>query len=361
VTREQGAGAQAGDASVQPHDAAARRAPPTLHPWHETMARAWLARRDRWPHALLLTGSEGIGKRDLALVLAQALLCEAPRADGFACGACPGCGYVAAGAHPDLRRVEPFTVDDDEVKPLDAIPVGHVRALGRFVQVTAHRRVAKVAIVAPAERLNIEAANALLKTLEEPPAGTYLILVAHQPGRLPATIASRCVRLALPTPDAQQALAWLEGQGVAAPSSLLAQAGGAPLLALTLAQPALQSERRAWLDALAHPRALSPLALSARIEAAPRDERKSRLGLAIDWLTGWSTDLARVAAGGAAARNTDYAMHLDRLAPAVARVPLSRYHRSLLEARARLSHPLAPRLVAEALLIDYRALFTTFP
>jgi DNA polymerase-3 subunit delta' len=79
------------------------RSPPVLHPWLEATAREWLARRARWPHALLVSGHEGLGKRDLALVLAQALLCEAPRPDGFACNACPSCGYVAARQHPDLR------------------------------------------------------------------------------------------------------------------------------------------------------------------------------------------------------------------------------------------------------------------
>jgi DNA polymerase-3 subunit delta' len=239
--------------------------------------------------------------------------------------------------------------------------VDHIRALTEWAQVTAHRRVAKVAVIAPAERMNAAAANALLKTLEEPPPGTFLILVAHQPGRLTPTIASRCVQLALAPPDRAAAIAWLEGQGARDVRALLAQAGGAPLRALALADAGYQAERAAWLDALASPRTLSPVTLSARLEAAPRDERKARLGFAVDWLIAWSTDLAAAAAGAPIERNVDFAERIDRLAGAVARVPLSRYHRSLLEARARLSHPLAPRLVAEALLIEYRALFHTSP
>jgi DNA polymerase-3 subunit delta' len=333
-------------------------APPVLHPWLASLARDLLSRRARFPHALLLAGPEGVGKRDLALVLAQSLLCEQPTAEGLACNACASCHYVVAGQHPDLRIVEPVDVDEDgTVTPSEWIAVDKVRALIDWAQLTSHRRVAKVAIVAPAERMNAAAANALLKTLEEPPPSTYLLLVAHQPGRLPPTIVSRCVRVAVPPPDAATATAWLQGRGVAGPEALLAQADGAPLRAMALADPGYQAERAAWLSALAQPRSLSPLLLSARIDAAPRDERKARLAAVIDWLLAWSADLAAVAAGGVALRNVDFSDRIAALGRSVARISLFRYHRALLDQRALLSHPLQPRLVAEALLIDYRALF----
>jgi DNA polymerase-3 subunit delta' len=333
-------------------------APPVLHPWLAPVAHDLLARRDRFPHALLLAGPEGIGKRDLALVLAQSLLCETPTPAGLACNACASCHYAAARQHPDLRLVEPFDVDDDgTVTPVEWIAVDRIRALIDWAQLTSHRRVAKVAIVAPAERMNTAAANALLKTLEEPPPSTYLLLVAHQPGRLPPTIVSRCVRSAVPAPDLATAAGWLRGQGMVSPEALLAQADGAPLRALALADPGYQAERAAWLSALAQPRSLSPLLLSARIDAAPRDERKARLAAVIDWLLAWSADLAAAAAGAQPVRNVDFADRIGALGRSVARISLFRYHRSLLDQRALLSHPLQPRLVAEALLIDYRALF----
>jgi len=346
--------ARADDEDASPPAAA----PPTLHSWLAPVARDLLARRERFAHALLLTGPEGIGKRDLALVLAQSLLCEQPTPEGLACNTCPSCHYVAAGQHPDLRIVEPFDVDDDgTVTPVEWIAVDKVRGLIEWAQLTSHRRVAKVAIVAPAERMNAAAANALLKTLEEPPPSTYLLLVAHQPGRLPPTIVSRCVRVPLPPPDAATAASWLRGQGAANAEALLAQADGAPLRALALADPGYQAERAAWLSALSQPRSLSPLLLSARIDAAPRDERRARLAAVIDWLLAWSADLAAAAAGGQPVRNVDFADRIGALGRSVARISLFRYHRSLLDQRALLSHPLQPRLVAEALLIDYRALF----
>ena len=168
---------------------------------------------------------------------------------------------------------------------------------------------------------------------------------------------SRCVRLAVPPPPGDEALAWLTAEGVREPAALLGQAHGAPLRALALADPGYQAERAAWLAALATPRALSPVALSARIDAAPRDERKLRLAAAIDWLLLWTADIAASASGAAPVHNVDFADRLAALGRSVARISLFRYHRALLDQRALLAHPLQPRLVAEALLIDYRALF----
>jgi DNA polymerase III subunit delta' len=163
--------------------------------------------------------------------------------------------------------------------------------------------------------------------------------------------------MAAPRPERGAALAWLAAQDVASPESLLAQAGGAPLIARALADPALQAERNVWLRALAKPASLPTASLAARIDAAPRDERKARLAAVVDWLGAWVADLAFAKAGGGVRRNIDYAAALGPLADKVAPLALFRYHRSLTTQRAQLSHPLTPRLVAEALLIDYRAMF----
>lgn len=334
---------------------------PQLLPWQEAAAASMLAGgRAAWPQSLLVTGVPGIGKMIFAVNIARALLCEAPQPVGLACGTCPSCHYVAAGQHPDLRLVEPFGPDDDDaeavtLKALDHIPIKHIRELIAWANLTSHRGGAKVAIIAPAERLHPAAANALLKTLEEPVAGTHLMLISARPGTLLPTIRSRCPRLAVPLPSATRATVWLEEHGAADPGPLLAQAGGAPLAAL--AAQDVQAERAVWLAALGRPRTLAVVDRAARIERADKAERKAVLARVIDWLIAWVGDLARVAAGGEPKRNPDHASALRPLAAAVAPTALFRYHRCLLGQRDLVTHTLAPRLVAEMLLIRYRELF----
>ena len=331
-----------------------------LPPWQRATAAAALQARARWPQALLITGRRGIGKGILALHFAQALLCEHPNPDGSACGACPSCGYVLAGAHPDLRLIELFEADEEgNPTPVDRIEVDRIRQLTEFTQLSSHRQRAKVALIAPAEGMNTAAANALLKTLEEPPPATYLILVSHLPGGLPATIVSRCQRLLAPEPDAAAASAWLEAQGAPNASLLLAQAGGAPLLALTFADAAVQRERELLLDALARPERLRPVLLGARLEAFPKEERKVQLAAVVYWLQTWIADLAASSSGGTPRFNPDRRDVLRRLGQKVARLKLFRYYGTLLQQRALLGHPLQPRLVVEALLFEYLALFGT--
>ncbi len=331
------------------------------YPWQHVALQARLQQRALWPQALLIHGAAGIGKRVLALNAARALLCEkgeAERVHGEACGVCESCHYVVLGQHPDLMLIEPFERESSgEVKALDAIPVDAIRRLIDFMQVTSHRQRAKVALIAPAERMNAAAANALLKTLEEPPAGSALMLVAQQWQRLPATVLSRCQRWAAPYPSAEEALAFLRSEGIDGAERLLAQTGGAPLTARERFDPEQQALRQAWQKALAQPHRLSPYAVAQAWAGGSRDDNKQRLAQFIEALIGWTADLARIRGGGMARYHTDCQQMLLPLAAAIAPPELFHYHRSLLRQRRWLNHPLQPRLVVEALLIEYRALF----
>jgi hypothetical protein len=130
------------------------------------------------------------------------------------------------------------------------------------------------------------------------------------------------------------------------------------LSALSFAGEAYTEDRRSWLTALANPQRLSVLARSAWIDAGGKEARRTRLAQAIEWSLGWTVDLARTVSGADARRNPDFAPALAALGLRVAPVALFRYHRTLLGHRARLAHPLQPRWVAEALLIDYKILFS---
>jgi DNA polymerase III subunit delta' len=216
---------------------------------------AWtqlVGKLDRLPHALLIHGAPGIGKLALAERFAQALLCEQGGKGGEPCGACQGCRWFLAGNHPDARIVEPEAValalgrpapvaeeGEDEPRekknPSVQIRIEQTRGLAAFLNVASHRGGRRVAIIHPAEDMNIATANSLLKGLEEPPAGAIFLLVSHRPAGLLPTIRSRCVPVPVPLPETKAAVAWLAAKGVRTPERWLAFAGGAPLRALDYA------------------------------------------------------------------------------------------------------------------------------
>ncbi len=181
---------------------------------------------NRLPHALLLNGPQGIGKKILAESLAQRLLC-AEVDQHQVCGRCKNCQLLMAGFHPDLTFVEP----SDRGK---TIPIDDIRQLTVSMNNTAQQSGWKVAVVSPAEAMNNNSANALLKSLEEPRPRTLLMLICHKPGLLPATILSRCHKVTLPAPPLAVASAWLSeiSEQQTAVRNALKMTGGRPLLAL---------------------------------------------------------------------------------------------------------------------------------
>jgi DNA polymerase-3 subunit delta' len=200
-----------------------------IHPWNEPILDALARRLERLPHALLIHGPGGVGKRGLAERISQLLLCEGEKRP---CDTCDACRWFRGGNHPDFRRVEPEVLwAEKPEKPSLVIKVEQVRELADFLYIGSHRGRLRVALVHPAEEMNENAANALLKGLEEPPAGAIFILVSHRPAQLLPTIRSRCVAVPVPLPPRNIALDWLAREGVNEPQRWLAYAGGAPLRA----------------------------------------------------------------------------------------------------------------------------------
>lgn len=173
-------------------------------PWQLAEWQRWQAAVEAatLPHALMLAGPEGIGKAHLLWALASGLICECPLA-GVACGQCRGCELLQAGTHPDFLFLQP--AEDSRV-----VKIEQIRGLIEFAARTPSLGTTKVVLLGPAETMTNNAANALLKCLEEPSSSTQLLLFTHQPSALPATVRSRCQTFAMPVPDISASLAWLQ-------------------------------------------------------------------------------------------------------------------------------------------------------
>ena len=326
-------------------------------PWHRAVLTRLLADRARLPHAILVHGPTGIGKAEFARALAAGALCESPRA-GLACEACVSCHWFSQGNHPDFREIVPEADTEDETEAAEAQPakaekakslvikIDQVRALADFVALSTHRAGYRVLLVHPAEAMHPAAANALLKTLEEPPPLTLIVMVSDRPARLLATIRSRCRLLALPMPPPAEALQWLRQSGVAEPETALASAGGAPLLARDLAQPDEAEMRQRLLAELARPTGADAVQFAASVERGSVERM-------IYWMQTWVHDLVRMRLAGAARHHGDFAPALQARARAANLEALFELERTLSDARRLSAHPLNARLLAEHLLMAY--------
>jgi DNA polymerase-3 subunit delta' len=321
-------------------------------PWHEDQFQSLMTANPRLPHAMLLQGPRGIGKLAFARALAQSLLCERSAAGGAACGQCTACGWFDGGHHPDYRPVEPAALAESESEDGDkkstVISVHQVRALADFVNMSSHRGGFKIVVIHPADALNANAANALLKVLEEPPALTLFMLVAHRPHQLPVTVRSRCRCIALKPPASGVAAAWLKGRGANQPELALAVTGNAPLLALELDASGWWGARAALL------RQLSRDDFDAMVAA--ESVRDCPIAHVIEWLQKWTYDLAYARVRNRVRYNIDHAEVLSRIAGRIDELAALRFHREMVNLQPFAHHPLNARLLCESVLLAYRDL-----
>ena len=327
-------------------------------PWQREALSELVARGDKLPHALLVHGRSGIGKVEFGRTLAQSLLCEAPE-HGLACGTCLACGWFREGNHPDFRELLPASLADEastDEAPTDAdekdkkksreIKIDQIRGIADFMALSTHRDGYRVLLIHPAEAMNMAAANALLKTLEEPAARTVIILVSDQLGRLLATIRSRCQRVLVPSPDTATGVAWLRAQGVAKPEDALAAAAGAPLDAVAFGDPDYQAARHAFISALAEP--------DFDFSMTAQNFEKSDLPNLLGWMQTWTNDLIRQRMAGQIDHHRDQARALERIANRIELPRLFRFETELRQTRRLINHPLNARLLLEQLLISYK-------
>lgn len=316
----------------------------SVYPWQQEQWQYFInmLNAKSLPHAIMLNGPVGIGKHNFANKLVAAILCKHRSDDGFACGECKHCQLLLAQTFPDFVHLKP-----DEEK--NTISVDVIRDLIAKLHLTRHFDAYKVALIECAEEMNSNAANALLKTLEEPPERTIIILVTSGALSLPATIRSRCQVVNFHAPSNQEAINWLNSVSDNVDwEPLLRVAQGAPLEAMQYHETELLDQRinvvQGFLEVFEPD--TNPVEIAGKIDAVP-------FSLCFQWIQAVIVDLMRIKASDnpITLENPDFYRSLLALSPRM-QVPLLLEFWELINERKRLfDKSLNRRLFAESLLI----------
>jgi DNA polymerase III subunit delta' len=365
----------------------------TIYPWQTELWRK-LAAGAPPAHALLLRGRKGLGKLAFASYLAKSRLCKHPLPMGDACENCPSCRWFEQGGHPDFRLIEPEAIaknaqrlqsgdansdaggtetgqgpgspagaegsENDSAlgeagtefgtkskkKPSKQIGVEQIRDLADFINISSHQNGYKIILIHPAETMHPSAANALLKSLEEPPPRTLFILVTHHSQHLLPTIRSRCHQIPMPAPTPAAAIQWLKQQRVEHAETCLASAGFAPLGALEFNDDTYLQQHLAFVRQISAPGTLDFIALAEEMQ-------KADLPTVVNWLQKWCYDLISFRTAGKIRYHLDMLATVESLASSIEPHLLATYLRSLAELHQLAGHTLNPRLFLEAMFFSY--------
>jgi DNA polymerase-3 subunit delta' len=326
---------------------------PHPYPWQETVWKLLLSRvrNERLPHALLFSGPTGLGKRELALSFAARLLCDTPQENDMFCGKCRGCTLFLAGNHPDFLHISP----EEEGKELT---VGQIRGVAAYQALTPQYATHKVVVITPAERMNANASNALLKTLEEPTPGTLLLLVTDRPAGLLPTIRSRCQAVTFSIPEnSPELLTWIQAQVDCSPEKalrLLQLANGAPLRARALAEGGeeIRQEILGSLEGLARGQAAFSQVASRWVEIGPDK--------VLSWVYGVICELVRIKSTGCVdSLNPSEQMRFQALTKSIDLKGLFRFLDRVQDATRLLRSHANAQLLVEELLVHWITLVST--
>jgi DNA polymerase-3 subunit delta' len=319
-------------------------------PWqqaHWTHLNSYI-QQQRIPQALLITGNKGLGKLQLAEQFAAALLCEQVQANAQSCGHCPSCLLLKAQTHPDFMLVQ---VEEGKT----TIAIDQIRSLISKLTLKPQFESYRVVILNPADKLNNAAANAFLKCLEEPNERTVIVLISDKPGKLPATIRSRCQKLVITQPDKMMVLNWLQTQGIQEDAAvLLALSRGAPLLALDYAKQGFVALRndcfQQWLAVAKHQ--THPILIAEQWLKLPEATPL------LFWLSSWVVDLIKCTYQSRADNlyNLDLYPLLQNMAQSLDLKGLYSLYDSLLLSRERLETQINKQSLFEEILIQWSEL-----
>jgi DNA polymerase-3 subunit delta' len=352
---------------------------PSLLPWHRTTFQRWHEQTHR-SHAYLIVSPEDTGSESLLHSFAASVLCETPTSTFEACGHCAGCLLIQASSHPDYRVLRPTIWDvANEIeetrpeKPSKHITIDQVRDLSSMVNQTSHRGGQRAVLIYPAHTLNANAANALLKTLEEPPANTVFFLLAHDIKQLLPTIISRCQRLAAPAPELANAIDYLNTNITHQDNwaDKLHAENGAVMRVANLNTSNYFTLQEQFASELAKGAQSNALKLAEQFDKHIKDAAKAQLsgeprsidmGVVITWLQRWTHDLSCAAQQAGEARYfKQHATTLKRLSeqsnPDKLIAKLHHWHQQLLKEQRAAEHPLNTRTWLEKLFLQYTQLF----
>lgn len=316
-----------------------------IYPWQQELWQQSLQylSSNRLAHAILVSGPSDIGKLDFCLSYIQRINCAKPTKDNYACGTCKDCHLFHARSHPDIRLIN---IDEN----VEQIKVDDIREINQFMTLSRHQGAYKIICINQADRMNINAANALLKTLEEPPANSVLFLISNNVSNLLATIKSRCQIWKFNLPSKQYASNWLQQKSENINwDILLSVSGFRPLYALELYETGLGDARTMFyqeIDKLMHYRG-KVTNLSAKLQ-------NEALETLVNWQQSWCSDLVRCHFDKepVTLENPDFRRSLHSLVGRVDLQLLFRFLGKLIEFRRFSSTPLNKRLFIEDMLVQ---------
>lgn len=318
-----------------------------IYPWQKSVWQNISTQLAHIPNAWLFFGQEGIGKTNFAYALSRLLLCENPQAQA-PCEQCSSCHLSEQNNHPDFYELTPQT-EEDNLRKRQQIKVDAIRQMIEKIHLSPLRSPKRVVMIHPAESLNLQAANALLKILEEPSESVVFLLITHSRDKLLPTIKSRCRQMALPTPSTEEALSFLQKQNPQYSAAQLAFHSQSPLFDESEEDIALRNELLALLCA---PRVLGILDYATHF-----DKQKKPLSVLLENIQKWTIDLIACKHNHQPCYCPEQKEALQKLSKRCQSHTLFTFYDRLLTLIPYGQHTLNVKLNTEAILIDYLKLF----